>query len=409
LLTCILQKPDNMKSTSFILLFPLIFLSGLVHSQNFETDWENQLGGSVFNSFTDVVENKDGSFTVLGAIDKKGTAGDDLWLLIFNSSGDTLKTQVFTQEGRDRPVRMIKFEDGSLLLAAINGMSGPDQTAWVVYIGAEGEEKWRKTFPEKISVGRTDIAINNDNTWWWLNTTPDNEGPDIVKLALFNRNGETVSEYTYTDQQAMHAHSLRVLPDGSVAISGQIDLDKGSSTMWVMRINQNGEKIWTSMVPGSGKKITPECICCTPDNHIMVAGWIGSCMNPDAAPEDQIFDYDLVLSKIDGSGKILWTKNFDREGSEGGNTVAVRPDGNILIAGKCETSFTGTIGPWLILSDENGQLIQEQVDKFRFSGDQASRIINTSDGGFLMVGPGNLDQEIRRSAGWIKKFKPLLQ
>jgi hypothetical protein len=398
-----------MKSTSLILLFSLILLCGLVHSQNFETDWENQLGGPVFNSFTDVVENKDGSFTVLGTIDKKGTAGDDLWLLTFNSSGDTLKTQVFTREGRDRPVRLIKFEDGSSLLAALNGMPGPDQTAWVVYIGAEGEEEWRKTYPEKLSAGRTDIAINDDNTWWWLNTTPHNEGSDLVKLALLNRNGETVSEYTYTDKQAMHAHALRVLPDGSVAISGQIDLGKGSSTMWVMRVSQNGEEIWTSMVPGSGKKITPECICCTPDNHIMVAGWIGSCMNPDAPPEDQIFDYDLVLSKIDGTGKIIWTKNFDREGSEGGNTVAVRPDGNILIAGKCETSFTGTIGPWLILSDENGQLIQEQVDKFRFSGDQASRIINTSDGGFLMVGPGNMDPDSRRSAGWIKKFKPLLQ
>jgi hypothetical protein len=398
-----------MKSTQLFLLSILFLPCGFVQSQNLETDWENQLGGSVFNSFTDVVENDDGSFTVLGTIDKKGTAGKDLWLLSFNSSGDTLKTQVYTREGPDIPVRLIKFADGSTLLAALNGLPGPEQTAWVVYTGAEGEEKWRKTFPDKLSAGRTDIAINNDNTWWWLNTSPNNDGPDIVKLSLINRDGEPVSEYTYTDKQAMHAHALRVLPDGSVAISGQIDLGKGSSTMWVMLLSQDGEKIWKSMVPGSGKKITPECICCTPDNHFLIAGWIGSCMNPDAAPEDQIFDYDLVLSKIDGTGKILWTKNYDREGSEGGNAVAVRPDGNILIAGKCETSFTGTIGPWLILTDENGKVIQEQVDKFRFSGDQASRIINTSDGGFLMVGPGNLDSETRRSAGWIKKFKPLLQ
>ena len=398
-----------MKSTSLILLISFVHIYGLVSSQNFETEWEKQLGGSVFNSFTDVVENGDGSFTVLGLVDKKDAAGDDLWLLTFNSSGDTLKTQVYTREGRDRPVRIIKFEDGSMLLAALNGSPGPDQSAWVVYIGAGGEEKWRKTFPDKLSAARTDIAINDDSTWWWLNTTPDNEGHDKVKLDLINRNGETVYEYTYTEKQAMHAHALRVLPDGSVAISGQIDLGKGSSTMWVMRVSQNGEKIWTSILPGSGKKITPECICCTSDNHLMVAGWTGSCMNPDAAPEDQIFDYDLVLSKIDGTGKILWTKNYDREGSEGGNTVAVRPDGNILIAGKCETSFTGTIGPWLILSDKNGELIREQVDKFRFGGDQASRIINTSDGGFLMVGPGNLNPETRRGAGWIKKFKPLLQ
>jgi hypothetical protein len=398
-----------MKTTLFNLLFAMLLLPNHTWCQSLEADWEKQFNLSESYTFSDVVENNDGSFTVLGAIDKKGESGFDLWLLNFNSNGDTVNTIVFSRDSSDVPVRLIQLPDGGYLLAALNGNPGSEQTPWVICISPDGSEKWRKSHDAPTLSGRTDVALNADATWWWLNNTDKEQTPAAVKLSLMNSDGEQIAETIYTDKMAMYGHALRVLPDGSLAISGQIEGVKGNATMWAMRVNSSGEKIWKTVIPGSGKTISPECICCTADNNLMVAGWIGSCMNPDAAPEDQIYDYDLVLTKIDGAGKLVWSKNFDREGSEGGNAVAVRPDGNILIAGICKTSFTGTVGPWLILADKSGKLLQEQVDKFRFSGDQASRIINTSDGGFVMVGPGKINPETRKCIGWIKKFKPLLQ
>lgn len=398
-----------MKTTLFSLLIALLILPNHAWNQNLEAEWEKSINLAVSYTFSDVIENDDGSFAVCGAIDKKGEAGFDLWFLLYNNQGDTLHTKVISNPGYDVPVRLAKFPGGDYLLAALNGIPGNQQTPWVICISQDGTEKWRKLFDTPTVTGRTDIAINTDSSWWWLNNTDQSPSPSSVKLSLMNNLGDQVSEYIFTDKMAMYGHALRVLPDGTLAISGQIEAAKGIATMWAMRVNSSGEKIWKTVIPGSGKKITPECICCTADNNLMVAGWIGSCMNPDAAPEDQIYDYDLVLTKIDGAGKLVWTKNFDREGSEGGNAVAVRPDGNILIAGKCETSFTGTVGPWLILADKSGKLLHEQVDKFRFSGDQASRIINNADGGFLMVGPGKINPDTRKCLGWIKKFKPMVQ
>ncbi|HKI87929.1 MAG TPA: hypothetical protein VKA38_02805, partial [Draconibacterium sp.] len=98
-------------------------------------------------------------------------------------------------------------------------------------------------------------------------------------------------------------------------------------------------------------------------------------------------------------------KNIDSEGSEGGNAVVIRPDGKILIGGKKETSFMGRIGPWLLLADEKGTVLSELVLPFSFKGDQAAVIINTSDGGFVVIGPGQVSPDESRSDGWIKKFK----
>jgi hypothetical protein len=114
-----------------------------------------------------------------------------------------------------------------------------------------------------------------------------------------------------------------------------------------------------------------------------------------------------MLCKVSPQGKLLWTKNIDSEGNEGGNSVTLRPDGKILIAGKKETSFTGKVGPWLLLADKDGKIISQYVLKYKFNNDQGARIINTSDGGFVVVGPGLMDPANNRSNGWIVRFKPM--
>jgi hypothetical protein len=50
----------------------MLLLPNHIYCQNLEADWEKQINLQVSYTFTDVVENKDGSFTVLGAVDKKG-------------------------------------------------------------------------------------------------------------------------------------------------------------------------------------------------------------------------------------------------------------------------------------------------------------------------------------------------
>jgi hypothetical protein len=181
---------------------------------------------------------------------------------------------------------------------------------------------------------------------------------------------------------------------------------EGIPTVMVMKPETGGGWEWKTLLPHSGKWLTPHCLCSSPDNSLMVGGWAGMCWNPDAPEEEQVWDYDYLLSKLDGNGKVLWSKQYNREGSEKGTAVAVLPDGHIMAAGKCETSFSGTTGLWLILVDAKGDIVHERVTRFRVMKDQVSRIICTADGGFLLVGPGWIEADDPES-GWIKKLNPL--
>ncbi|HAX96888.1 MAG TPA: hypothetical protein DCY35_10280 [Prolixibacteraceae bacterium] len=397
-----------MKKTTLFLYVLLFLICKQAGSQTPEAEWEKDLAIKGNSCLTDVVQNSDGTYTVLGSRSEAGPEKSDLWLIRFSASGDTLWSRTFLNPGMDLPFRIAAHANGGYLLAAVNEVSGGQMFARIICTDADGNESWNKTSLQALQFPNTDIAVEDNGSFWWLLTAASKETPAATHLIHMSPEGEILDDHIFTDKQALEAHALRILPDGSIAVSGEIALDKGGSTMWIMRIKPTGEQIWKSTLPISGKNVRPECICCSNEDGLLAAGWIGSCMNPDAAPEDRIFDFDLVITKLDLNGKIMWTKNYDREGSEGGNALAVLPDGHILVAGKCETSFTGTIGPWLMLVDPNGNKVMDHVDKFRFSGDQASRVILTSDGGFVMVGPGRQQPNQNRSVGWIKKYKPIL-
>ncbi|GAP68470.1 hypothetical protein BA6E_103159 [Bacteroidales bacterium 6E] len=396
-----------MKKTIFFLYVLSLLICKQSGGQIPEAEWEKDLAIKGNSCLTDVIQNSDGTYTVLGSRSDAGPEKSDLWLIRFSASGDTVWSRTFANPGMDLPFRIAARPDGGYLMASVNEVTSGQYFARVISTDADGKEQWNKTSTEALHFPNTDIAVQEDGSWWWLLTVAALETPAATHLIHMSPSGETMSDHIFTDKHALEAHALRILPDGTLAVSGEIALDKGGSTMWMMRIKPTGEQMWKSTLPITGKNIRPECICCSNENGLLAAGWIGSCMNPDAAPEDRIYDYDLVITKIDPNGKVLWTKNYDREGSEGGNALAVMPDGHILVAGKCETSFTGTIGPWLMLIDPSGKMVMDHVDKFRFSGDQASRIILTSDGGFVMVGPGRHQPTQNRSIGWIKKYKPL--
>jgi hypothetical protein len=138
----------------------------------------------------------------------------------------------------------------------------------------------------------------------------------------------------------------------------------------------------------------------------MLVGWQGNCLN-DINSADPIFDFDLVLHKIDCDGKVLWTKQIDREGSEGGDAIAIRPNGDVIVAGLKLTSFLGKVGIWLLRVDSNGNELNEQLLKYHFTNDHAIKVLNCSDGGFILIGPGLQDEENSLSDGWIMKSASL--
>lgn len=90
---------------------------------------------------------------------------------------------------------------------------------------------------------------------------------------------------------------------------------------------------------------------------------------------------DLVLVKMQTSGAILWQKIIDTGGGDYGGDVAPVGSGGYLIAGQSNAKI------WLVRIDGNGQVLwQRTYADAGKDATSASRVLATSDGGFLVVG-----------------------
>jgi hypothetical protein len=389
--------------TLHLFLFILLTLSPLSSfTQIASISWEKQSQVRGIDFFTDVIEDANEGYTVIGA---KKNAGNslDFWIVRFTDKGDTIWTKTFGTEYKDIPKRIVQLTDKTYILM---GTSQKENAEILFLLRADenGKELWRKIYETETFVSAEDIIPLENNGFAIAGAKGTNSENIKLWMATMDANGEIIWENTFQENLKGCAKSIKKLPDGGFALAGQVS-EKGDNSCDIMaiRTDDKGTSKWFSRIKSPNKKTWPECICCSLDSCFMVVGWEGKCFG-DINDANPIFDFDMILNKIDCDGKILWTKNFDREGSEGGNAVTMRPDGSFIVAGIKLSSFLGKVGPWLVNVDRDGNELSEELLKFRFHNDHATKVINSSDGGFVVIGPGIQEDDNTRSDGWIIKY-----
>lgn len=395
---------------NFLIINTLLFFGFLlgIHSVNGqlpEVAWEKQIAVQSSHYFADVTEISEGHFILAGALEMPGDRGFDPWLLECDASGDTVRTRVFEGAGDDILMRIVSHPDGGFLVSWVNRRD-VGLLSRLMAVDASFNLQWTVDADRKSIIQQSDVTVDGAGNIWWLNTfAGENEMPE-VSLRKMDARGAGQEEWIIREGKGLAGFNIRSLPDGLPVITCQVQSAEGIPTVMVMRPEAGGGWQWKTLLPHSGKCLTPHCLCCSTGNALLVGGWAGLCWNPDAPENEQVWDYDYLLSKLDVNGKVLWSKQYNREGSEKGTALAALPDGHIMAAGKCETSYSGTTGLWLIFVDANGEIMHERVTRFRVMRDQVSRIICTADGGFLLVGPGWQESD-EPVWGWIKKLNSL--
>lgn len=369
-------------------------------SQNLTPEWEKQSGYPNQDFFTDVCETPDGDFIVLGQRGANKSA--NLWLLRYTPTGDTLWSHDIGSLSKDEPQKVCCLSNNDILILGKTS-ADDEEKVLLVRTDKEGKMLWIKVLDDGNFYMGNDIFPLADNGFIIAGAKSSDSKTPHLWMAKMDENGNMVWEHTFSENLKGCMASVKQLPNNDFIMSGQVSGKAlNDCDIFVIRTDENGKELWQNRMDSPKSKEWPECVCCSPDSCFVLVGWAGNCLN-DINDENAIFDYDLMIKKINCEGKVLWTKNIDGEGSEGGNAVVIRPDGKFLVAGTKLTSFSGKVGPWLLEVDQQGTVVDELLLNMRL--DQASKVINTSDGGFVVVGPGLHERINSGSDGWIMKFK----
>jgi len=234
------------------------------------------------------------------------------------------------------------------------------------------------------------------------NPTPDPE-PDPTGLL-----GEIDFVKTYGGSDEDDAVTILPSNDGGYMVVGSTKSNDGDITdktgtdsdYWLLKLNAQGEKVWSKTFGGSEDDIATS-MTATSDGGYIISGYSRS--NDGDVSGNEGF-HDFWILKIDANGNKQWDKNFGFSGSDQAYKILETSQGNYFVSGFLDVTASGGQGNDLINGQNNTRNLRHGVGEYwgvlldnngnklwrRYFGggnnDRSYDAVQANDGGFIMIG-----------------------
>lgn len=351
------------------IILNIIFLFPILSIAQFSSIIKQTTIGCHSNDIpSDLIIDSDKSYVLAGSIGNYSSAscttlapsgtkgGLDGWVTILDSSFNLKWSRVYGGSNEDRLLKIRKCSEGGYIAIGYTTSSNGDILSpnkgmhdyWILRIAVDGNIIWSKTFGSTGYDDPYDIIETNDQGFIIVGSLGMNDG-DAAGLTL-----------------------------------------KGSNDAWIIKINASGNIVWQKAY-GSSKSDYASTIVQVSNKSYIVCGRASAgdgdlTLNNGAA--------DLWVFKITDVGILLWSKNFGGSNTEMANCVFKNSDGDVLIGASSNSSdkdvknHYGDNDYWLVKIDTNGNLYWQK----NYGGtkdDQIKSIVESSEGGYLLVGNSN--------------------
>ena len=170
--------------------------------------------------------------------------------------------------------------------------------------------------------------------------------------------------------------------DGGYVMTGYT-LSFGTMTMHdviLTKIDSSGNLLWTKTLGGNGPYDVGKSVIQATDGGFVIVG---------ATDSFSLGSVDVLIAKFDSSGNYLWTKTFGGSGNDQGSSIVQTEDGGYMVTGFTKSySASGDSDMFLAKCDGSGNLIWMKT----LGGtkeDSSTRIIRTKDGAYMILGITN--------------------
>jgi hypothetical protein len=327
---------------------------------NFDTLWTKTLGGTGYEYANSIIASPDGGCAIAGASGSingdvhNNHGADDCWIVKLDSKGDMMWTKSLGGSGFDRAHAIIRtFDQGYLVAGESNSRNSGDVGAtkgntdgWVVKLDSLGRKEWQipigglgnDVFKSITDAGNYEYVISGyteSNKSGDVDFSKGSRDVWVVKLNLLTR--AIIWSRNFGGSASETATSIGTTADGKYIVagytksnnSGDIGHIYGDEDIWVLKLNNNGDTVWTKLLGGKGLDRAFNSVI-TPDGGCVLTGFTTS-NDSDVSGNNGAEDGWVV--KLSSSGQKLWTKSFGGKNSEQMFAVVNAPTGGYVLAG----------------------------------------------------------------------------
>ena len=291
-----------------------------------DTLWTRAYGGTGNDFCYSVCQTGGGGFVMGGVTSSYGAGLYDLYLLATDANGDSMWSTIHGDPGQSESVSCMQLtEDNGFILVGTAEASTLDNDMYMVKFDSVGDHEWSSYLGDE----------------------------DLEEIA------------TWVEQTN----------DGGYILTGHYWAPVTTYDFCMLKTTDLGIEIWRETFSWWNADYA-NCIRQTADHGYIIAGETSS--NPE-------YEYDLLLIKTDALGFTEWEQRYGGSEADGADCVQQTSDGGYIVVGYTETYGAGGKDLWVIKTDDEGDTVWTRT----FGGDYhdaACSVIQTSDGGYLVVG-----------------------
>ncbi|HWQ66383.1 MAG TPA: hypothetical protein VN372_05890 [Methanospirillum sp.] len=323
--------------------------------------WESAYGGNESDYGLSVKSTADGGSVIVGTTgsysgDVTGYHGNgDLWVLRLDPSGNSVWQKALGGNQTDEGGDILQTSDGGYTLVGYTLSDDGDATGhhgggdlWMIRLDPGGNLLWQKTLGGSRRESGGSIIQTSDggyaitgNSYSSDGDATTNHGSSDVWVVKTDANGNLLWQKSYGGSQLDWGHSLVELPGGDLLVTavtvssdGDVSLNHGAGDVWVLRLSPDGTLVWERTYGGTFSDNVWKAEL-SPAGGVYL---VGESFSTDGDGLGNHGDADLWVAEIDGNGTLLWQRSLGGSDYESGAWIRRLADGNLAAVGTTRSS-----------------------------------------------------------------------
>lgn len=320
------------------------------HVQAQDYVWAANYGGIYNDGSFEGVPNSDNGYAVLGSTYSYGAGQYDVYLVKLGSAGNVVWSKTYGGVESDQGYSIDRTADGGFILAgSTRSFGNGDRDVYLIRTDASGNTVWSKSFGGILSDQARSVRRTSDDGFIICGTTDSyGHGYSDIYLIRTDSLGDTLWTRAYGGFGGESGSAVRETLDGGfIAIGSTGSFGEGYSSVYVVRIDADGDSLWAKTY-GGAKADNGYTVELTGDGGFLLAGGTASFGAGYT---------DAYLVKIDADGNVAWEKTYGGAMDDRVYSICLAMDGTIMLTGTTDSYGAGKGDIYLIKANPLGAAI----------------------------------------------------
>jgi hypothetical protein len=359
--------------TALVVGMVLLLFSSL-SAQAPDTLWTRTYGGTQGECCLSIQQTADSGYIAVGWTGSFGNGQRDIYILRMDQNGDTIWSKTYGGPANDEAWDIDEVDGTGFIIAGCISDSSGYRNGYALRINNFGDTIWTREYGGIFDDMFRSVCLTPDSGFLFVGYTVQSWG-DVFILKT-DCNGDSLWSIILGGSSNDDGWCIEALSNGGYIVAGWTEsFGAGGSDVYLIRVNDNGDTLWTKTIGSSTHSEKGYSIKQTLVNGFVIVG------------ETNAHFHDFYCTLADSTGDSIWTKTYGDPGdTDIGYSVALSKDSNFVAAG--HTWGQAWEDFYLIKINPQGDTIWTAQYGSSDYADKAFSIQQTFDGGYIVAGSG---------------------